>query len=132
MKGIRNSMRPFLRTSLKKNFYTPGPALRTTLNIGSSNAENSKFEISGKNMPNFGNLDDNDDDDAGIDEWKIETGKVPRDEEERSEDENSFSKKSPGKRIAVVAARSDCKYFICCNNLFCFNYVCWRISEYNN
>jgi len=46
-------------------------------------------------------------------------------EEERSEDENSFSKKSPGKRIAVVAARSNCKYTFCCNNIFYYDYGSW-------
>ena len=57
-KGLRNS----IRTSIKKSFYTPGPAVRNTLNIGNNNIEINKFEISGKNMPKYGNIDDEDSD----------------------------------------------------------------------
>jgi len=57
-KGLRNS----IRTSIKKSFYTPGPAVRNTLNIGNNNIEVNKFEISGKNMPKYGNIDDEDSD----------------------------------------------------------------------
>lgn len=46
-------------------------------------------------------------------------------EEERSDDERAFNKKSPGKRIAVVAARCDSKYYFCNTCLFCFNNGCW-------
>jgi len=57
-KGLKNS----IRTSIKKSFYTPGPAVRNTLNIGNNNIEVNKFEISGKNMPKYGNIDDEDSD----------------------------------------------------------------------
>ena len=57
-RGLRNS----IRTSIKKSFYTPGPAVRNTLNIGNNNIEVNKFEISGKNMPKYGNIDDEDSD----------------------------------------------------------------------
>ena len=57
--GIRNSMRPVLRTSVKKSFYTPGPAIRDSLNIGNHKVDISKFEISGKNV-GYGDIDDSD------------------------------------------------------------------------
>ena len=57
--GIRNSMRPVLRTSIKKSFYTPGPAIRDSLNIGNHKEDMSKFEISGKNV-GYGDIDDSD------------------------------------------------------------------------
>lgn len=39
-------------------------------------------------------------------------------EEEESEDERSFSKASILKRLAIVVARCNCKYFVCCYSLF--------------
>ena len=42
-------------------------------------------------------------------------------EDEESEDERSFSKASILKRLAIVVARSNCKYFVCYYSFFhCF------------
>ena len=42
-------------------------------------------------------------------------------EDERSEEEGSFSKASLPKRIAIVLARRNCKYYIWTFNIFCFS-----------
>ena len=61
-RSLMNSTRSFLRTSGRKFFNTPGPIARRALNI-EHKIEIPKFEKSGKNMPKYGNIDDDSEED---------------------------------------------------------------------
>lgn len=67
LKRSQMGNRPRLRTSYGgRNFYTPGPITRRSLNIESKSDMN-KFDKSGKNIPKFGNIDD---DESEVDDNK--------------------------------------------------------------
>ena len=56
----------------RKSFNTPGPCGRQSLDIGKNNSEEKPFELSGRNLPKYGNIDDDDSED----ENKIENKEV--------------------------------------------------------
>jgi hypothetical protein len=90
-KNLRNSMRPFLLTSQRKFFNTPGPNSRKSLNIENNKTETSKFEKSGK-IPKYGEIDDDSEDDnksdnADVDFLKMFKEKHSKDDNKKDSDE---------------------------------------------
>ena len=95
----RNQMgaRPRLRTTYGgRNFFTPGPITRRSLNI-ESKSDMSKFDKSGKHIPKYGNIDDDesemDDNKSQNDEadfLKMFKEKHNRDNKKDSDDEGSI------------------------------------------
>ena len=96
----RNQMgpRPRLRTTYGgRNFFTPGPITRRSLNI-ENKVDMNKFDKSGKNIPKFGNIDDDDSElddnksqnDGEIDFIKMFKEKHNRDDKKDSDDEGSI------------------------------------------
>ena len=96
----RNQMgaRPRLRTTYGgRNFFTPGPITRRSLNI-ESKSDMSKFEKSGKHIPKYGNIDDDESEmddnksqnDGEADFLKMFKEKHNRDNKKDSDDEGSI------------------------------------------
>jgi len=74
LKRSQMGSRPRLRTSYcGRNFYTPGPITRRSLNI-ENKVDMNKFEKSGKNIPKFGNIDD---DESELDDNKSQNEGEP-------------------------------------------------------
>jgi hypothetical protein len=89
---------PRLRTTYGgRNFFTPGPITRRSLNI-ENKVEMNLFDKSGKNMPKFGNIDDDESEmddnkshnDGEIDFLKMFKEKHNREDKKDSDEEGSI------------------------------------------
>ena len=90
--------RPRLRTSYGgRNFFTPGPITRRSLNI-ETKVDMNRFDKSGKNMPKFGNIDDDEsevDDNKSLNDGEADFLKMfkerhNREDKKDSDDEGSI------------------------------------------
>ena len=98
LKRAQMGSRPRFRTSYGgRNFYTPGPITRRTLNI-ESKLDMNKFDKSGKNIPKFGNIDDDESEvddnksqnDGEVDFLKMFKERHNREDKKDSDDEGSI------------------------------------------
>ena len=86
-RSMMNPNHTLLRTSGRKFFNTPGPIIRKSLNI-ESKIEVPKFEKSGKNIPKYGNIDDDDsmDDNKSENNTDLDVLKLFKERHNKNED----------------------------------------------
>ena len=98
LKRSQMGTRPRLRTSYGgRNFFTPGPITRRSLNI-ETKVDMNRFDKSGKNMPKFGNIDDDEsevDDNKSLNDGEADFLKMfkerhNREDKKDSDDEGSI------------------------------------------
>ena len=98
LKRSQMGTRPRLRTTYGgRNFFTPGPITRRSLNI-ETKSDMSKFDKSGKHIPKYGNIDDDESEmddnksqnDGEADFLKMFKEKHNRDNKKDSDDEGSI------------------------------------------
>ena len=98
LKRSQMGIRPRLRTSYGgRNFFTPGPITRRSLNI-ETKVDMNRFDKSGKNMPKFGNIDDDEsevDDNKSLNDGEADFLKMfkerhNREDKKDSDDEGSI------------------------------------------